>query len=399
MIARGSTSRSKTEFSDELNMMGATYKGHSDREFTSFGVQASKHDVGKAVELLGDAICNPSINSAELELLKEEVSMEHEANHTRFEETTMENAHFNSFREHMIGQPIKGDRDMTQELGVDHVREYHTAGYYGDNITVVATGDVNHQAVVDAVSHAFATMPKDSGIAKANTEKPIYVPAIMMIRDDEMYNSNVGIFYDAPSVKDEDFYAFKLLQNMFGSYNIQDNAEHLNDVHKQYNSMHALLGNLPDVTKAESKYFAYSDCGIFGNYFFGNEVFTRQMNYCGVCLPTIYSHYLNDVECIRGRNRIYNDLLNTETVQSVNEEIGQNFLLQGRRVTRTEVASRVAHIDNYLIKDLCNKWFYDAEPSFTNWGPIEQVSSIGSYKYFKINTMSTVTNAHHSLFN
>ena len=163
--------------------------------------------------------------------------------------------------------------------------------------------------------------------------------------------------------------------------------------------MHALLGNLPDVTKADCHYFAYSDCGMFGNYFFGNEVFTRQMNYCGVCLPTIYSHYLNDVECIRGRNRIYNDLMNNESLETINKEIGSNFLTQGRRVPRTEIATRVANIDNYLIKQMCNKWFYDAEPSFTNWGPIETVSSIGSYKYFKINTMSTVTNAHHSLFN
>ena len=64
---------------------------------------------------------------------------------------------------------------------------------------------------------------------------------------------------------------------------------------------------------------------------------------------------------------------------------------------RSELAKRVSHIDSYYLKHLCNKWFYDAEPSFTNWGPIEGVSQVGSYKYFKINTMSTVTNAHHSL--
>ena len=65
---------------------------------------------------------------------------------------------------------------------------------------------------------------------------------------------------------------------------------------------------------------------IFGNYFFGNEVFTRQMNYCGVCLPTIYSHYLNDVEVIRGRNFIYNNLLINETPEHLNNEIGKNIL-------------------------------------------------------------------------
>lgn len=42
-------------------------------------------------------------------------------------------------------------------------------------------------------------------------EKPIYNPGLMMIRDDEMVNSNVGVFYDAPSWKHEDFYGFLLL--------------------------------------------------------------------------------------------------------------------------------------------------------------------------------------------
>ena len=95
------------------------------------------------------------------------------------------------------------------------------------------------------------------------------------MRDDEMYNSNVGIFYDAPTYKHPDFYGFLLLQHMFGSYRLDKNAEHLNDVRKQYNAMHMLLGELVDVTRADCSYLPYSDCGIFGNYFFGNEVFTR----------------------------------------------------------------------------------------------------------------------------
>jgi len=213
-----------------------------------------------------------------------------------------------------------------------------------------------------------------------------------------MVNSNIGVFYDAPSVKHEDYYAFLLLKNMFGTYRIDENAGHLNDVHKQYNAMHSLLGDLPDVTIADSHYYAYSDCGMFGNYFFGNEIFTRQMNYCGVCLPTIYAHYINDVECIRGRNFMYNEMLNNETPAGINAEIGQNMLTLGRRLPRSEIAKRVAHIDNHHIKHLCYNWFYDAEPSFTNWGPIESMSSCGSYKYYKINTMSTVSNAHHTLF-
>lgn len=399
MALRGTNSRSKTEIGEEIENMGARYSAKSDREQTHYGLQVFKGDAGKAVGLLGDMLTNNALNSAELELVKDEVSMEHEDNHNRFEETTLENAHFNSFREHMLGQPIKGDRDLTSTLTVNHLRDYHTANYFGDNMVIVATGDVSHDSIVDAVEQHFASLPKNATVPTKNADKAVYVPAILFIRDDEMYNSNVGIFYDAPSVKHEDYYSFLLLKHMFGSYRIDQHAEHLNDCHKQYNSMHALLGDLPDVTRAESHYFAYSDAGLFGNYFFGNEVFTRQMNYCGVCLPTIYSHYLNDVEVIRGRNHLYNQLLTTETPESVNQEIGKNMLQLGRRLPRSEIAKRVANIDNYHIKNICNEWFYDAEPSFTNWGPIETVSVVGSYKYFKINTMATVTNAHHSLFN
>jgi len=378
--------------------MGAVWTGHSDREYTSYSLQTHKGDAGRAVAMLGDVISNIQLNPAELEQLKVEVSNEHEDNHNRYQETTLENAHFNVYREHMMGQPIKGDRDYTSTISAEQLRDYHTANYFGENIVVVATGDVTHEAVVDQVEQHFSSLPSKSSVVAPNGEKPIYIPALLFIRDDEMINSNVGIFYDAPGMKHEDYWAFFLLKHLFGSYRIDENSGHLNDVHKQYNSLHSLMGDLPDVTRSDSHYFAYSDCGIFGNYFFGNEIFTRQMNYCGVCLPTIYGHYINDVEVIRARNHIYNTLLNTETPGSINADIGQNMLTMGRRIPRSEVAKRVAHIDNYHMRHLCYKWFYDAEPSFTNWGPIETMSSCGSYKYFKINTMSTVTNAHHTLF-
>ena len=77
---------------------------------------------------------------------------------------------------------------------------------------------------------------------------------------------------------------------------------------KQYNSMHTVLGQLPDVTKAECIYSPYSDCGIFGNYFFGNEVFTRQMNWMGMHATSKYAQYMNEVEVYRAKNRIYHEL-------------------------------------------------------------------------------------------
>ena len=306
------------------------------------------------MSLLGSAISGARLDAGELELLKQDVATEHENNTEELQHTTLENSHFNAYRDHMMGQPIRGDADNLSNLTVDDLKSYQAANYFGENLVVVGTGNINHEEFVSQVNNSFHSVSKTATGTRPNGDPCVYIPALMFIRDDEMYNSNVGVFYDAPSVKDKDYYAFLLLKHMFGSFRIDKHAEHINDVHKQYNSMHALLGDLPDVTMAESHYFAYSDCGLFGNYFFGNEVFTRQMNYCGVCLPTIYSHFMNDVEVIRGRNHLWNSLLTTETNGAINKEIGQQLLSLGRRLHRSEIASRVSHLDNYHMKHLCN---------------------------------------------
>jgi processing peptidase subunit beta len=398
MFLSGTSSRSKSDLCEDIESMGARYNAETGREISNFSMRVMPGDVGRAVDLLGDMICNSQFNGSELELAKESVSQEHEANHRRYKETTMENVHFNVYREHMMGQPTKGDRDNVQNLTVDHLRDFHTTNFFGDNMVIVAVGNVNHDEFVERVERSFTAMPKQATSVVSGKERPIYIPAMLMIRDDEMVNSNVGVFYDAPSATHPDYYAFQLMKSMMGNYRIDKNCEHLNDIRKQYNGMHTIVGDQVDVTMADCEYMAYSDCGIIGNWFYGNEVFTRQMNYCGVVIPTQWSQFMADVEVQRGKAAIFNKLLNEHNPDDTMKKIGRQIHYMNRRVPRSEVAKRIAHLDNYHIKHLANEWFYDAEPSWTNWGPIEGVSSIGSYKYFKINTMSTVTNTHHTLF-
>jgi predicted Zn-dependent peptidase len=253
-----------------------------------------KGDEGKALELFGDALSNPLINSNQVEIEKDALLAEHGNNHTNYKKTLLENVYFNAYREHMIGQPRKGDADSISGLNESAVREYVASNYFGDNMVIAVAGNVSHDQVVDMVERNFSKVPKTapSSLPRLNTEKPAFIPALLFIRDDEMVNSNVGIAYDAPHLGHEDYYGFQLLQRIFGNYRLDKNAEHLNDMKKQYNSMHAMIGDLPDVTRHDCMYQPHSDSGLLIHYFYGNEVFTRQMNYCGMSLNTIYGHYV-----------------------------------------------------------------------------------------------------------
>ena len=89
-------------------------------------------------------------------------------------------------------------------------------------------------------------------------------------------------------------------------------------MNKQYNATHALLGWLPDVTRQKCNYFAYSDCGLWGSYLFGNEVFVRQMNWIGVAMPSYYSDFVSEVEVVRARNAYWNSLMAQSSPEQVN---------------------------------------------------------------------------------
>lgn len=158
MLTRGTAARSKVELAEEVENMGGVFNSHVDREFQNMKLQVFKDDVSRAISMLGDMVCNSTLNDQELELVKEEVLNEHEDNHHRYEETTLENSHFNAYREHMIGQPIKGDRDNNSAISSDFLNSYRSTNFYGDNIVVVATGDVSHDQIVEQVEQHFESM-------------------------------------------------------------------------------------------------------------------------------------------------------------------------------------------------------------------------------------------------
>lgn len=221
---------------------------------------------------------------------------------------------------------------------------------------------------------------------------------MMFMRDDELYNSAVGVFYDAPSWSHEDYYTFMLLERMIGDYQMDKHSvSNLNHVQKQYRMFETWLGQLPDVQKGVGIYSPYRDCGLFGSFFYGSEVFTRQMTYSGIFIPSAYGTFVNQVEVYRARAKLYHELLSIQTPSDVLQFIGPQIQYLGRRVPRSEIAKRISFLDAKSVQKVAYEWLFDAEPSIVAHGPIEGISSFSSYKYFKTNSYINTINFLHPL--
>ena len=50
--------------------------------------------------------------------------------------------------------------------------------------------------------------------------------------------------------------------------------ESMIDVQSQHNMLHDMIKGVPDLQRHDAIYSPYSDCGIFGHYFFGDPKYT-----------------------------------------------------------------------------------------------------------------------------
>lgn len=66
---------------------------------------------------------------------------------------------------------------------------------------------------------------------------------MLYMRDDEMANVNVGVFFNAPKFTDPDFIGMWVFQKIVGEYRADKfTGAYLNSADRQYNQIHAELG-------------------------------------------------------------------------------------------------------------------------------------------------------------
>ena len=146
------------------------------------------------------------------------------------------------------------------------------------------------------------------------------------------------MFFNAPSWRDPDFFACLLLQRILGNFNSDMYFEQMQDLEGQSNQMHELVKSIPDLQRYDAIYSPYSDCGIFGHYFFGDPRFSNQMSFVGGIIGEVMSEYLSEVEVTRAKYKLYSELLSVQSASDIMQQYGPQFVNLHRKVTRTEIA-------------------------------------------------------------
>lgn len=144
---------------------------------------------------------------------------------------------------------------------------------------MVVTGDVSPQLVIDSaqknLSH-ISVNPK--GLMTDQLMAPYMTPSMMAQRDDELDNLNIGVAYMAPSLSSPEFVLSLIWREILGDYNAAENGyAHLNTPNRQYNKLHAQVGEKPGVNLIKTKYLGFSDVGLFTAWVHTHEIWSKDM--------------------------------------------------------------------------------------------------------------------------
>ena len=144
MNFKGTKNRTREQLEADIESVGGQLNAYTSRENTSYSMTVFKNDAHKAIDIIGDMLTNSLYSENQVEAERESVLRECIEVHKDQYESTIENAHYTAFRDHMMGQPRKGIRENYHTITRDQIVDFHKSNYLGKNLVVVATGDVNH---------------------------------------------------------------------------------------------------------------------------------------------------------------------------------------------------------------------------------------------------------------
>jgi processing peptidase subunit beta len=144
-VAHGALSGTAKYSKDKIEELVESFGGKLDvnvsRELTQFTLYFEPQFLTQAVELLSQVVLHPSFDPVQIEALKS--SLHKGASSMDPHTISTESVHYTAFRDHFLGQPSRGIKDVVFSITPEQAKEYHNNFYVGKNIVVSGAGSIN----------------------------------------------------------------------------------------------------------------------------------------------------------------------------------------------------------------------------------------------------------------
>ena len=161
MRFRGTESRTRSDIEKDLASLGAEVKVDLTRERDTLLITVEPSRVEQVFEIMADLYKNSTFEDNQLEAERESVHRDiMELQRDQFE-STLESVHFTAYRDHQMSNPVLGVRENVTNITAGQLKDWVKNHQTGNNLVVVASGDVEHQRIAELTDKHFGDLSQE----------------------------------------------------------------------------------------------------------------------------------------------------------------------------------------------------------------------------------------------
>jgi len=351
MAFQSTNTRTSLRLTREFEHLGATYRVSAGREHLMFSSEATADKLPEIVPLFSD-VASPALLDWEVRdqipLIEEEThDLERDARAVVFELL-----HQEAYRNRGLGNSLIPPAYNLHNINADTLQQFVLDNYTSDKITLVATGNVDHEAFVKIAQDRFGAM-KASKSGKEEKPSQYFGGDVRVAADGDAY---VALAFEGAGLGNKDAASFGTLQALLGG------AAPVSDVigNGASSKIHrAIAGEDGQWLKEVSAFNVnYSDSGLFGLFAIaekGNNA--RLLSGLGKAVQSVVGS-LDDNALNAAKKRFKADLyFNNETRSSLLQYAAYQAMVNGKIDTIDSLANSVDGITVADIKRVAAKAF------------------------------------------
>jgi predicted Zn-dependent peptidase len=151
MVFKGAGERSAKDIALSLESLGGSLDAYTSREHTVFQARVLDEHLREAADVIADIIFRPTLKSADLALERKVVLEEIGMVEDSPDDLVFELHNAALWGAHPYGYSILGTRDTVSALAIKDLKALHDRAYHPGHLVVAASGNVEHQALLDVL--------------------------------------------------------------------------------------------------------------------------------------------------------------------------------------------------------------------------------------------------------
>lgn len=357
MLLAGTKNKTSDSIQESLQQYGNS-SIQVTRDATWIQIISPKEYLDKSFKLISELLQESTYTESSLNIAKTRILQGNDELFSNPRYLLSEIVHKFAFKNNPMGNYTRGSQETIPLITRSEVAEFVNDNYTSNSLIVSASGNVEHNYIVDLAEKYLWRLP---GHEKDNKITPPAFNSVSVMQEAEEKNTFIALAYPAASYSHPNLANFNVLQHLLSVGNIP--------ARKEDNYFQAAM-DIIGLVSHDSYLATYQNCGLLIQLI---ECTSSSAPFVGGAILKAMNHFGREIstsDLSRAKNQFFNDLLRNESLSHISQTNANQLRNFSRKVPNNEFASTALDLTASSLVANISEWVNTIYPVIAVYGNI-----------------------------